>query len=204
MDKLTIPAHILADSLAGVSTCADSGKSGFNALHSVFFKYSADSGALDIVTSDRYTLARARIGGENLELSDGFPPVLIHLDDIKRIQATIKALPKHLKRVPVSFEIDGDKVTFTCYGVKLEFLAMSDSFPKFETLFPMSGKYDNGDAVTEIRFNPANLAKLAKIPAAKNAQVEFSFNGPNKAALATIKHEFIEWVIAIMPMRVPD
>ena len=180
----TVSSDALAELLTGAATHAHKGED-LPTLNAVSVRVS--DGKIYAVATDRYRLIEGERAGEG-ELD----PVLIRLDDVKRIISLAKG-DKRRFALPVTINATGGLVSVAVGGDSLTLNAWDGTFPPYEQLFPTGETV----ALPMIQFNPALFADYAKI-AGKGAAVGVRFYGESKPMGIDLGEG---WRALLMPMR---
>lgn len=180
----TVFSEALAELLTGAATHAHKGED-LPTLNAV--QLWASEGKIYAAATDRYRLIEGVKEGEG-----DLDPVLIRLNDIKRIIALVKG---EKRRFPVAVTINasGGLVSVAVGGDSLTLNAYDGTFPPYTHLFP------SGESVplAAINFNPALFADYAKI-AGKGQPVGVRFYGEGKPMGIELGEG---WRALLMPMR---
>ena len=180
----TVFNETLAELLTGAATHAHKGED-LPTLNAV--QLWASEGKIYAAATDRYRLIEGAKEGEG-----DLDPVLIRLNDIKRIIALVKGEKRRFP-VPVTINASGGLVSVAIGGDSLTINAWDGTFPPYTHLFP------SGESVplAAINFNPALFADYAKI-AGKNQPVGVRFYGEGKPMGIELGEG---WRALLMPMR---
>lgn len=180
----TVSSEALAELLTGAATHAHKGED-LPTLNAV--QLWASEGKIYAAATDRYRLIEGVKEGEG-----DLDPVLIRLNDIKRMIALVKG---EKRRFPVAVTINasGGLVSVAVSGDSLTLNAYDGTFPPYTHLFP------SGESVplAAINFNPALFADYAKIAGKGNA-VGVRFYGEGKPMGIELGEG---WRALLMPMR---
>lgn len=180
----TVFSEALAELLTGAATHAHKGED-LPTINAV--QLWASEGKIYAAATDRYRLIEGVKEGEG-----DLDPVLIRLNDIKRMIALVKG---EKRRFPVAVTINasGGLVSVAVGGDSLTLNAYDGTFPPYTHLFP------SGESVplAAINFNPALFADYAKIAGKGNA-VGVRFYGENKPMGIELGEG---WRALLMPMR---
>lgn len=180
----TVFSEALTELLTGAATHAHKGED-IPTLNAV--QLWASEGKIYAAATDRYRLI------EGVKEGDGdLDPVLIRLNDIKRIIALVKGEKRRFP-VPVAINASGGLVSVAIGGDSLTLNAYDGTFPPYTHLFP------SGESVplAAINFNPALFADYAKI-AGRNQPVGVRFYGEGKPMGIELGEG---WRALLMPMR---
>ena len=180
----TVQSDALAELLTGAATHAHKGED-LPTLNAVLVRVSG--GKIYATATDRYRLIEGERAGEG-ELD----PVLIRLDDVKRIISLAKG-DKRRFALPVTINATGGLVSVAVGGDSLTLNAWDGTFPPYEHLFPTGETV----ALPVIQFNPALFADYSKI-AGKGAAVGVRFYGESKPMGIDLGEG---WRALLMPMR---
>lgn len=152
---------------------------------------SVAGGILRVCATDRYRLIIGEIPAPESDLID---QIIIPLADVKKILASIKALPKGTKPTIILSRY-GDLLKVLIGNDTLSIELINENFPPMDHLF-------NGDpvAVDTLQLNADYLAAFAKVPTSGGGQT-FTFTGDRKPIRVTINHDLITWRGLLMPMR---
>lgn len=149
----------------------------------------ADGKTLTISATDRYVLGRWTLAYEGEAFT-----ALIHRRDVDTIVALLKKDAK--TSLPAALTLDGPDLTVSTFDGSARANVMdSAAYPKLDFLF-----WDKGDAglpAGVIGFNPAYLAKFAKV-AGKAERMRMWMRDEFKPVLVEIGEHFTG---LIMPMR---
>ena len=180
----TVFSEALAELLTGAATHAHKGED-LPTINAV--QLWASDGKIYAAATDRYRLIEGVKEGEG-----DLDPVLIRLNDIKRMIALVKG---EKRRFPVAVTINasGGLVSVAVGGDSLTLNAYDGTFPPYTHLFP------SGESVplAAINFNPALFADYAKIAGKGNA-VGVRFYGEGKPMGIELGEG---WRALLMPMR---
>ena len=201
LQELTLNALDVLDLFAGTSLMAHQ-KEDLLALNCVAL--SAAGGLVKAVSTDRFKLLIGEITLDDTNLI--LDQIQIPLESVKRIIATLKALPKRMVKIPtITFTRAGDVLSVTVAALEnsstitITLGARGErDFPAYDHLFPADKV-----AVDGIAFNPNFMALYGKVPTSNSSGtiLNFTFHGENKPATIKIPHDRITWRGLIMPMR---
>ena len=180
----TIRNDAMEELLNGAMThaCRDEALAALNAV-----RIWASDGRVYVAATDRFRLIEGWKEGEG-----EIDPVLIRLDDAKRILALVKSPGKRLT-LPVTITRAGDMVSFAIGSDTVTVSSWEGNFPPYEHLFPTGEPV----SIPSIQFNPAYFADYAKI-AGKGVAVGVRFYGERKPIEILLGDS---WRALLMPMR---
>ena len=184
----SINSDVLKDLLNGAVITAHT-KPDLRALNSVALRVTG--GILRVSSTDRYRLLIGEVTAPEEDLID---QIIIPLTDVKKILASIKALPKGSKSTVILSRY-GDLLKVLIGSDTLSVELINDNFPPVDHLFT-----DDKGAVDTIQLNADYLAAFAKVPTSGGGQT-FTFTGDRKPIRVKINHDVIKWHGLLMPMR---
>ena len=151
---------------------------------------------LTALATDRYTAALYTTEAEGDVLFTANIPTA----NVRIILTTLKGAAAH---TPVELTRDGDRLTVRTFDGQVTVTLNNDDFPKLRHLIPDAHDGDGTGNVGLIGFNPAYLARLAKVATGKGRHepARLTFTTPLKPVRVDIGENFVG---LIMPVRIGD
>ena len=200
----TMKGHVLRDMLAGC-LMATGKDSTLPTLTGVHVSWGIDDTRITGAATDRYRLiVGAAESGTTGEASFLMPKTAV--------TELIKLLPKATKYPSVSDHevtitlISDEYVSFKIVGadstMNQEYRLLVGSFPRFKTLIPEESAYETSTGVREMAWNPTYMASFDKVPTnGRNQPIKWRFLEHNRPIVGTVVHDFIDWTVLLMPVR---
>lgn len=192
--KATFKATDLADALRVGSLFASTDKT-IPMLHAVRLEF--DGKALTALATDRYTAGLFTVDGEG----DAFN-ANVSVAVVKQILTSLKGAPSYAPVEVIIEEVSPftHKITVRTFDGEITATLNDGDFPKLRALIPDAHNGDGTGNVGMVSFDPAYLAKFAKVQTGRTkVPARFSLSAPMKPARVDIGENFVG---VIMPMRI--
>lgn len=198
---ITVNAATLREALGNVAPHTAKGDT-VPVLDAVRFE--SDGTTLTVIATDRYTLATQTL--PTIADTDSQPfTTLLDGDDVKRIVAALKDIPRGVNEWPVQISEDDWAVTVTVVyaGTSLRCVPVAGEFPKWASIMDGAAQAatDTANTTPHQAYNPQLIAKFAKVKVDGRATMAMRmfFVAPNKPAYVEIGETFRA---VLMPVRV--